>query len=85
MCVFQNNGPASQPCILQPGDDRLAVHAGGPAGCSISTADPGRIAPCSLVTLETWDGLRLENRVPNDGVRPTRWGKDSQFDGVRFR
>ena len=71
MFVLQNNGPASDPCILQPGDDRLAVCAAGPAGCSVSRADPRGFAPWTLITLETWDAARLEGEVPLASVRPT--------------
>ena len=85
MFEVQNNSSAGHPCTLQPGDDRLAVRAGGTAGCSVSRANPRRIAPWALITLETQDGLRLENTVAKDGVGPTGWGEDSQFDGVRFR
>ena len=76
MFVFQNNGPASHPCTRNLGDDRLAVRAGVPAGCSVSGADPRRIAPWTMITVETCDGPRLENRVPTD-VRPAEGAKTS--------
>jgi hypothetical protein len=75
MFVVQNNGPASHLCIRQTGDDSL-IQAGGPAGWSVSGADPRGIRCSSVTTLETWDGPRLENRV-RKGVRPAHEGKDS--------
>jgi hypothetical protein len=57
-----------------------ASTASSPGECSVSGADPRRVATWSVTTLETWDGPRLETRTvrPRTASASHNGGKDSQ-------